>query len=128
MEIQRQLEAKRSWDIMAKTQGERIASLETVYTEIVKPIREDLRDIKNTVQRIDLKMEETERRVLEHHNFVKDLRVAGCPRPKNNPGTNSDREHKERKTDQPRYKYIFWSAMATGTAGIISTILLLIFK
>ena len=113
---------------MAKTQGERIASLETVYTEIVKPIREDLRDIKNTVQRIDLKMEETERRVLEHHNFMKDLRAAGCPRSKNNPGNNSDRKHNERKKDKAMYRYRVYGYIITGAAGIISTILLLIFK
>ncbi|KKL52206.1 hypothetical protein LCGC14_2287780 [marine sediment metagenome] len=126
--IQGQVGSERNWDIMAKTHGERIASLETVYTEIVKPIREDLRAIKETVQRIDLRMPEIERRVLEHHDFMKDSKAAGCPRSKNNPGINSNREHRERKTDQPRYKYIFWSAMATGTAGIISTILLLLFK
>lgn len=109
-----------------KSQGERISSLETIYTEILKPIPSDLKEIKETVQRIDLKMEETNRRVLEHHSFLKELKISGCPRPKNNPGPN--REHNERKKDAPRYKYIFWSAIATGTAGIISTILLLIFK
>ncbi len=113
---------------MTKTQGEKIASLETIYTEIVKPIREDLKEIKETVQRIDIMMPEMERRVLEHHNFQKDLRSAGCPRPKNNPGTNSDRKHNERKKDKAMYKYRMYGYFITGAAGIISTILLLIFK
>ncbi len=114
--------------IMTKTHEGRISSLETIYTEILKPIPEDLKEIKETVQRIDLKMFETERRVLEHHDFMKDSKAVGCPRPRNNPGTDSDREHKERKTDKKIYRYRLYGSVFIGIASVISTILLIIFR
>jgi len=105
---------------MSRTLSDRVTVIETEFNIISKNILNDLKDVKADIRSIAVEIPELLRRVSEHHNFIKNL--------KNNPSINSDREHKQRKTDQPRYKYIFWSAVATGTAGIISTILLLIFK
>ena len=113
---------------MTKTHGERISSLESGFEYLVKPMSEDIQSIKTSVQDIALKMPELLRRVGEHHDFMKISKIAGCPRPKNNPGSDSNRERNERKMDQRKYKYMIWGYLIMGTAGIISTILLIIFK
>ncbi len=101
-----------------KTHEGRISSLETVYTEIVTPMREDVREIKTNVQKMSLEMPELLRKVNEHHGFVKELKNEGCPRPKNNP-IKDNGERGKRKFDQKKYKYMLWTAIVTASGLIL---------
>ncbi len=104
---------------MAKTHGERIASLETVHEEIIKPMRQDIRDIKTNVQSMSLEMPELLRKVNEHHGFVKDLKKEGCPRPKSNL-IKDNSNHDKRWLDQKKYKIMIWGLIITISGLLLS--------
>ena len=81
---------------MAKTHEGRISSLETVYTEIVTPMREDVREIKTNVQKISLQMPE----ILKHVN--------------NNNGNRNNRKY-----DKKKYKIIIWASIIGASGAIL---------
>ena len=117
------------------TQGERITALETGTTLMFKEIKEDITEIKTTVNSMDRKMPELQRQVKEHHavfpehkQMINALKEANCPNIKVMPNNNINRDRNERKTDQPRYKYLVWSAVVTGACGIITAVVVAMFK
>ena len=105
---------------MKPTLNGRVSSLETVYTEVIKPMRADLRVIRTSVQKMSLEMSELLKRTNEHHDFIKVLKVEGCPRPKVIPDNN--RKHNGRKLDQKKYKILVWSVIVSAS-GIILALL-----
>lgn len=111
---------------MKPTMNGRVSTLETVYVEVIKPMRIDLKDIKSNTQKMSLEMPELLRRVGEHHAFINTLKIAKCPIQKVMPGNSEDRNR--RKSDAPKFKYILWSAVITGVCGIITAIVVAILK
>jgi len=76
-----------------QTLTERVLVLETDYKITINDIKNDLAEVKTDIKTIVLDM-----------------------------GKRNGEKNK-RKTDQPRYKYMVWSAIVTGIAGIIIAVL-----
>jgi hypothetical protein len=103
---------------MKPTLNGRVSSLETVYVEIIKPMRLDLRDIKINTQKMSIQNEELLRKVGEHHTFINTLKIARCPTIKE--ASNNNRKHNGRKIDQKKYKIILWSAIVGSLTAILA--------
>jgi hypothetical protein len=103
---------------MKPTMNGRVSTLETVYTEVIKPMRADLKAIKVNTQTMSIQNEELLRKVGEHHTFINTLKIAKCPTVRLIPDNN--RKKNERKWDQKKYKTWLWITIIGSLTAILA--------